>query len=106
MKRAQLLKLLSNYNPVDSAEIAFKQRIIEFVNGHDNCFERSLLKGHITASCWLLDNNGSHALLTHHTKLDKWFQLGGHCDGGSDVLAVAIKEAVVRMFNKWVKPLH
>jgi 8-oxo-dGTP pyrophosphatase MutT (NUDIX family) len=29
----------------------------------------------------------------HHTKLDKWFQLGGHCDGHSDVLAVAIKEA-------------
>lgn len=29
----------------------------------------------------------------HHAKLDNWFQLGGHCDGDSDVLAVAIKEA-------------
>ncbi|HXW85792.1 MAG TPA: NUDIX domain-containing protein [Candidatus Bathyarchaeia archaeon] len=29
----------------------------------------------------------------HHTKLDQWFQLGGHCDGNPDVLAVALKEA-------------
>jgi 8-oxo-dGTP pyrophosphatase MutT (NUDIX family) len=28
----------------------------------------------------------------HHAKLDKWMQLGGHCDGDSDVLRVAIKE--------------
>jgi 8-oxo-dGTP pyrophosphatase MutT (NUDIX family) len=29
----------------------------------------------------------------HHAKLGKWFQLGGHCDGDSDVCAVAVKEA-------------
>ena len=29
----------------------------------------------------------------HHTKLDRWFQLGGHCDGEANVLAVALKEA-------------
>jgi cob(I)alamin adenosyltransferase len=29
----------------------------------------------------------------HHAKLNKWFQLGGHCDEDSNVLAVAIKKA-------------
>jgi 8-oxo-dGTP pyrophosphatase MutT (NUDIX family) len=29
----------------------------------------------------------------HHTKLGIWVQPGGHCDGDSDVLSVAIKEA-------------
>ena len=29
----------------------------------------------------------------HHAKLNLWVQPGGHCDGESDVLAVAIKEA-------------
>ena len=33
-------------------------------------------------------------MLTHHKKLKKWLQLGGHSDGVKDVLAVATREAV------------
>jgi 8-oxo-dGTP pyrophosphatase MutT (NUDIX family) len=32
-------------------------------------------------------------LLTHHVKLDKWLQLGGHADGEGDLLAAALREA-------------
>ncbi|HAK50535.1 MAG TPA: nucleoside triphosphate hydrolase [Gammaproteobacteria bacterium] len=32
-------------------------------------------------------------MLTHHRKLDRWLQPGGHADGQSDVLAVAMREA-------------
>lgn len=32
-------------------------------------------------------------LLTHHAKLDRWLQLGGHCDGIADARFVALKEA-------------
>jgi 8-oxo-dGTP pyrophosphatase MutT (NUDIX family) len=32
-------------------------------------------------------------LLTHHKKLGRWLQVGGHSDGCADPLAVAIKEA-------------
>ena len=32
-------------------------------------------------------------LLTHHRKLDKWLQLGGHADGDPDLAAVAQREA-------------
>ncbi len=93
MKRSLLIKLLQNYNPLDSQELLFKQQILEFVQTYENCFERSLEVGHITASAWLLNKNRSHALLMHHAKLDKWFQLGGHCDGDHDVRVVALKEA-------------
>ncbi|MCF7900164.1 NUDIX hydrolase [Candidatus Babeliales bacterium] len=93
MKRDQLLALLERYNPTDTAEKEFKTRTIAFVKEHKDCFERTLLIGHITASAWLLNKEETKALLLHHTKLDRWFQLGGHCDGDSDVLAVAIKEA-------------
>lgn len=31
-------------------------------------------------------------MLTHHKKLNKWLQLGGHADGDPDVLRVALKE--------------
>lgn len=93
MHRKKLLDLLENYYPTSPEEIEFKQQIIEFVQQHTDCFQRTLEIGHITASAWLLNKQGTHALLMHHAKLNSWFQLGGHCDGDSDVLAVAIKEA-------------
>ena len=92
MKQQKLLNLLEKYSPTE-VEKPFKAQIIEFVENHEDCFERSQLSGHITASAWLVNKDNSKALLMHHTKLDRWFQLGGHCDGDSDVLAVAIKEA-------------
>lgn len=93
MKRANFIQLLTNYNPSSPEEIAFKQHMLSFINAHADCFERTLAIGHITASAWLLNKAGTTALLMHHAKLNNWFQLGGHCDGDSDVLAVAIKEA-------------
>ncbi len=92
MHRNHLLKLLNSYTPTDE-EVDAKNRTIEFVKTHENCFERSLTIGHITASAWLLNKTMDKSLLTHHMKLDDWFQLGGHCDGDADVLGVAIKEA-------------
>jgi hypothetical protein len=79
MKRALLQQLLQDYNPIDQEEQLFKQQLVEFVEQHENCFERSLEIGHVTASAWLVNNDNSKALLMHHTKLDRWFQLGGHC---------------------------
>jgi len=92
MIRSKLLMLLEKYNPTPE-EVYFKQEMIEFAHANEDCFERSLQIGHFTASAWLVNKDNSKALLMHHTKLDSWFQLGGHCDGDSDVLAVAIKEA-------------
>src|SRR3990167_10803194 len=93
MKRTALINLLENYFPDDSQEVTFKKQILNFINKYPNCFERSLETGHITASAWLVNKDGTEALLMHHRKLDNWFQLGGHCDGNPDVLSVAIKEA-------------
>ncbi len=65
---------------------------IAFVTQHSDCFERSLKKGHVTGSGWVIDAQREQALMMHHRKLDKWFQPGGHCDGDSDVIRVAKKE--------------
>jgi 8-oxo-dGTP pyrophosphatase MutT (NUDIX family) len=93
MHRNRLKNLLERYAPVDKDEIVYKEQILTFIDEHKDCFERTLQVGHITASCWLVSDDNSRALLTHHKKLNKWIQLGGHCDGESDVLAVALKEA-------------
>lgn len=56
-------------------------------------FRRERLAGHFTASAWLVDRSGRRTLLTHHRKLDRWLQPGGHADGDRDLRAVALKEA-------------
>ena len=94
MQRNLLLQLLENHQPSTQEETLFKEQMIEFVEQNPDCFERSLLTGHITGSAWIVDKSRQFTLLTHHRKLDKWFQTGGHCDGDSDVMNVAMKEAV------------
>ncbi len=56
-------------------------------------YARDRLEGHFTASGWLVDGSGRRVLLTHHRKLDRWLQLGGHADGERDLQSVALKEA-------------
>ncbi|ROU05557.1 NUDIX hydrolase [Lysobacter enzymogenes] len=56
-------------------------------------FRRERLAGHFTGSAWLVDRAGARVLLTHHRKLGRWLQLGGHADGDRDLAAVALKEA-------------
>ena len=58
-----------------------------------NPFMRERLAGHLTASSWLVDRSGHRVLLTHHRKLDRWLQLGGHADGDTDLARVALREA-------------
>lgn len=58
-----------------------------------HAFERARLAGHFTGSAWVVDATGTRTLLTHHRKLDRWLQPGGHADGERDLRAVALKEA-------------
>ena len=51
-----------------------------------------MLIGHVTGSALVLDLDRTHTLLTHHGKLDKWLQLGGHADGEANILEVALRE--------------
>ncbi|GAA0714814.1 NUDIX hydrolase [Dokdonella soli] len=54
---------------------------------------RELNGRHLTGSAWLVSADGARVLLTHHRKLDRWLQLGGHADGDTDLARVALREA-------------
>ena len=56
-------------------------------------YRRERLEGHFTASAWLVSADGRRALLTHHRKLDRWLQPGGHADGERDLARAALREA-------------
>lgn len=59
----------------------------------ENPFLRERLAGHFTGSAWLVSADGARVLLTHHRKLNRWLQLGGHADGVRDLAKVALTEA-------------
>ena len=54
---------------------------------------RERLEGHLTGGAWLVSGDGQRTLMTHHRKLGRWLQLGGHADGDIDMARVALKEA-------------
>ena len=56
-------------------------------------FVRARLAGHFTGSAWVVSADGQRTLLTHHRKLDRWLQPGGHADGDPDLARVALREA-------------
>lgn len=92
-QRMKILNALTQYDTIFTSEKPFIQEIIDFITDTPDCFERSHLAGHITGSAWLLNADGSKVLLTHHKKLNRWLQLGGHSDGESSTWAVALREA-------------
>ncbi|HEY5803166.1 MAG TPA: NUDIX hydrolase [Lysobacter sp.] len=75
----------------DEKEVA--QDFSSFLSSAGTVFERVHLSGHFTASSWLVDRGGERILLTHHRKLERWLQLGGHADGDRDLARVALREA-------------
>src|SRR4051794_7952145 len=93
MDRSDVLERLARYVPLDERDDAQRRTIEAFVRQYAECFHRSLAIGHLTGSAWLLDTTGGRVLLTHHRKLDRWIQLGGHADGDPDLLGVALREA-------------
>lgn len=94
MTRADLVALLERYFDAHREERATTRRILDLVESEPRCFERDCYApGHVTASAWIVSRESRAVLLTHHRKLDRWLQLGGHTDGESDVLRSALREA-------------
>jgi ADP-ribose pyrophosphatase YjhB (NUDIX family) len=93
MHRKDLREKLERYDPTDVTEKADKIKMLEFLNSHEDCFERSLSIGHFCGSCWLENYDGTKFLLSLHNKHKRWVPLGGHADGNFDILRVAMREA-------------
>ena len=93
MDREKTLSLLRRHTAKDDCEKQHLEKTIRFVEKYENCHDRELGVGHITASAWITNPQRSHALMTHHQKLDRWLQLGGHTEDDADILSAALREA-------------
>ena len=86
--------LLEAYQPKDADQEDAKACMLQFMHEHPlDAHLRECAPGHLTASSIVLHPDGKRGLFTHHKKLGRWLQLGGHCDGDANLAAVALREA-------------
>ena len=90
----EIIKQIQNYTPVNEQEIQDKKLILDFYDKFKEIsFDRNCLPAHFSASCWIVDETMTYVLQNFHNLYNNWGWLGGHADGDSDLLNVAIKEA-------------
>ena len=87
------IKEYKKNNNSDPVSIGEANRLLDFMAENEDCFCRTNQKGHITGSSWIFNEDLTQVLLHHHRKIDQWIQLGGHSDGDSNTLNVAIRES-------------
>ena len=69
-----------------------KTLILNWIENNENAFLRENTVAHITASAWVVNKDRSKVLMAYHNIYNSWSWLGGHADGETDLLAVAIRE--------------
>lgn len=85
MKEEIILKLKQNlYEEIQKSHFAKfidKNSFIRFLNNNDKDFySRENKEGHITSSCFCVNEDLSKVLLVKHKKFGLWLQPGGHWD--------------------------
>lgn len=104
MPRENLIALLRRHQPADDCESEMLVRTLAFAGQESRSLDANFEPGHITASAWIVDEG--YVLLTHHRKLDRWFQLGGHLEPGEMVLPGALREAREESGLAEVRAIH
>jgi 8-oxo-dGTP pyrophosphatase MutT (NUDIX family) len=93
MRHADIHRHLLDYRRRRPDEAEVVEGFLGLLQDPQDPFVRQRLAGHFTGSAWVVSIDGRRALLTHHRKLDRWLQPGGHADGDSDLARVALREA-------------
>ena len=90
--REKLLKSIKEYKPFNEQEEMDKTLILNWIENNENAFLRENAVAHITASAWVVNKDRSKVLMVYHNIYNSWSWLGGHADGETDLLSVAVRE--------------
>ena len=88
----ELTERIKKYRPFNEQEEADKVLILDWIRNNKNAFFRENMVAHMTASAWVVNKDRSKVLMIYHNIYNSWSWLGGHADGETDLLAVAIRE--------------
>ena len=92
MNREVLIRSIEAYHPFNEQEERDKRNILAFIRENENAFLRDNEIAHITASSWVVNPARTKVLMVYHRIYDSWSWTGGHADGETDLLSVAIRE--------------
>ena len=88
-----LKNIIHDYKPSCMQETNDKQVILKYMDTFDNLLNRENEFTHFTASAFIVNKTHDKVLMAYHNIYKTYAWLGGHADGDSDLLQVAIKEA-------------
>lgn len=88
----ELIKKLEGYVPFNDQEEKDREEILSLIRKKDNIFSRENTVFHMTASAWTVNRDRTKVLMAYHKIYDTWAWLGGHADGETDLVQVALKE--------------
>lgn len=91
-----LSRAVANYEAMYPLEsLALRHIKAQLRADKESIFNRSNMRGHVTASAIVLNEDGSELLLIEHPIFKRWVQPGGHVDpDGCSILATAIREVL------------
>lgn len=104
MKLIEQLKAYESYNEQEANDKAVMLRLLEKEDQPD-IFTRENEVTHFTASAWLVNKEHTKVLMIYHNIYNSWAWTGGHADGETDLLAVAMKEAMEETGVETVRPV-
>ncbi|QNE18322.1 NUDIX domain-containing protein [Kribbella qitaiheensis] len=85
---------LTGWNPPDAEQAELRERYLKHLAQYEDGMWRSCRPEHVTASALVLDPSGGRVLLTLHKTVNRWLQMGGHCEAGDRTLAgAALRES-------------
>ena len=92
MNREELTARIRAYVPFNEQEEKDRALILSFLEKNEDAFLRSNPLAHMTASAWVVNRERTKVLMAYHRIYDSWSWTGGHADGETDLLAVALRE--------------
>lgn len=105
MNRQELMETIKAYQPFNEQEKMDKALILNWIETQENAFSRDNTVAHMTASAWVVNKDRSKVLMVYHNIYNSWSWLGGHADGETDLLAVAIWEVKEEAGISSVRPV-
>ena len=100
-----LTEQIRSYQPMNEQEVRDKELILHCLETEKNIFTRQNRLAHMTASAWIVNPERTKVLMAYHNIYHSWSWLGGHADGETDLLKVALKEAREESGIHHVKPV-
>ena len=87
-----LMEQLSAYIPYNEQEARDRALLLDCLRREPEVLTRKNPLAHFTASAWVVSPAHTRVLMAYHNIYRSWSWLGGHADGESDLLAVALRE--------------